>query len=476
MLLRGLTYLLLGGFIGGFVGWVGLVFPETLAESGIQGAPSRLLNEHLLSVFAGLLVVRFVLQRSVGDGWSPLLTLPVRRTTLARAMLANAAVSLLNLLPLAAVAALATSTIAPAATTAGATVWTIGALLMVAATHVATVGLRAAWAMRRWGILAGAGAGIIGVIAGDILGVGLVRAASAWLFGGLQEAALFPTVVLVIAAVGLTLASTAVLCRWTYDWVEGGTAPASRSGPRFTVRGRDPLSSLVLLEVKLILRNRGPREQILAGIGGIVFLVAMLAEGEDRLAMSTYVTAPLLGQFLTVGYGQFAFAWHGGHFDGLLAHVSPRRLVQATLLVMIGLAVGPALIALPVVVWADPFLAVPIAAFALYNAGITAPVMTWTSVRWNRRWVNPEQSRFSTFGGGPVRGLVLFPLLWALPLATSLWWDLPVVLGSVALLGLASLATFRFWFPRLETAFRQRRHALLRCFRGEWISPREWHW
>jgi hypothetical protein len=392
-------------------------------------------------------------------------------------MQANAAISLLNLLPLAAVAALATSTIAPAAPIVGTTVWTLGMLLMIAATHVATVGLRAAWAQRRWGLLAGAGVGIIGVIAGDALGVGLVRAASAWLFGGLQEAALLPTAVLVVTTVGLTLASTAALRRWTYDWVEGGAASASRSGPTFSVRGRDSLSSLVLLEMKLILRNRGPREQILAGVGGVVFLLAMIAGGGDRLDAFTYVMAPLLlGQFLTVGYGQFAFAWHGGHFDGLLAHVSPRQFVQATLLVMIGLAVGPALIALPVVVWMDPFLAVPIAAFSLYNAGITAPVMAWTSVHWNRAWVNPEQGRFSMFGGGPVRGLVLFPLFCAPPLAMSFWWDLPAVLGSVALLGLASLATLRLWLPRLEATFRQRRHALLRGFRGEWISPREWHW
>ncbi|PQJ35234.1 hypothetical protein BSZ35_12080 [Salinibacter sp. 10B] len=143
----------------------------------------------------------------------------------------------------------------------------------------------------------------------------------------------------------------------------------------------------------------------------------------------------------------------------------------------VSLAVGPALIALPVLAWTDPFLLVPIAAFALYNAGITAPVITWTSMYWNRRWVNPEQRRISMIGGGgPVRTLVFSPLLWALPLATLYWGNLPAVLGSVALLGLASLATFRFWRPRLEATFRQRRHALLRGFRGEWISPREWYW
>ncbi len=476
LLQRGVAYTLIAAVAGLYVGWIGLVFPETLAKNGVQEAPHEVLNEHLLSVFAALVVLRFLLQRSVGQSWRPALVLPVGRKPLARALQLHSALSLLTLLPLVGVGALATSTIAPTSTTAGTALWTVGAMLMIAATHVANVGLRTAWRLQRWAVIGGAAVGIVGLIGADILGIGGVRAASAWLFGGLQAGAVLPMVVLAAATVGLGLASTAALRRWTYDWVEGGAEQGTRSGPMLSAGGWDSLSSLVLLEAKLILRNRGPREQVFAGVITIGAFAAMMTGGE-RLAAFKYVMAPLFfGQLLTVGYGQFLFAWHGAYFDGLLLHRSSRQLVRAALVVLLIFAVGPALAALPVVLWAEPFLAVPMLAFAVYNAGVAVPLVGWAAVRWNRRWVNPEQSRFSWFGGGPVRGLVFFFLLCAPPIWMSVRWSLPAVLGSVAGIGLVGLGTIPFWLPRLELSLRRQRHAVLRGFRGPWLPPDTWTW
>jgi hypothetical protein len=52
----------------------------------------------------------------------------------------------------------------------------------------------------------------------------------------------------------------------------------------------------------------------------------------------------------------------------------------------------------------------------------------------------------------------------------------PTMLLAVAGLGLAGLGTAFLWLPRLETALRRRRHAMLRGFREGWLSPYEWHW
>jgi hypothetical protein len=65
---------LVGAYVAFLVGWMGSVFPETLTESEVQRAPARMLNAPLMSAFAGLLAVRFVLQRFDGSGWRPFLS------------------------------------------------------------------------------------------------------------------------------------------------------------------------------------------------------------------------------------------------------------------------------------------------------------------------------------------------------------------------------------------------------------------
>jgi hypothetical protein len=183
----------------------------------------------------------------------------------------------------------------------------------------------------------------------------------------------------------------------------------------------------------------------------------------------------MLGLLLPVTYGQFAFAWHGKHFDGLLSRTSPRRLVQATLVVLMGLAVGPPVLAMPVVGWVDPFLAVPVVAFALYHAGVSVPVVVWAGVLGNRTWVNPEQSRFAV-SGGSMRAVALMVLLGVPPVLLASLGGVPALLSGVAALGSLGLGTIPLWLPRLEVALRHRRHAMLRGFRGKWLSPHEWHW
>jgi hypothetical protein len=80
-MLRAIAFALLGAFVGFFVGWIGLVFPEIVAKSLLDRTPIRVLNEHLVAGFAGLTVARFVLQRFDGDGWRPVLSLPITRPT-----------------------------------------------------------------------------------------------------------------------------------------------------------------------------------------------------------------------------------------------------------------------------------------------------------------------------------------------------------------------------------------------------------
>jgi hypothetical protein len=82
--------------------------------------------------------------------------------------------------------------------------------------------------------------------------------------------------------------------------------------------------------------------------------------------------------------------------------------------------------------------------------------------RWRRRWRNDGTQ------------LLLRGAAWGPAVPGSLLNLSPLV--GVAGLGGLGLATVSLWLPRLEAALRHRRHAMLRGFRGGWLSPHEWHW
>jgi hypothetical protein len=75
-----------------------------------------------------------------------------------------------------------------------------------------------------------------------------------------------------------------------------------------------------------------------------------------------------------------------------------------------------------------------------------------------------------------MRAVVLMALLGVPPGLLASLGGIPVLLSGVAALGGLGLGTVSLWLPRLEAALRHRRHAMLRGFRGEWLSPYEWHW
>jgi len=465
LLLRLLWVSLLGAFVGGFVGWVGFVFPETLAQSGVQEAPTRVLSEHLLSVFAGLLVVRFVLQRFVGFGWRPFLALPVERGFLCAMHLA-AAGSLLNLFSLVGIAGLLASTIAPATTAVGTAFWGVGTVLLVGATQFAHVILRVAWARRDWAVLLGAGGAAVGLIGADRAGVAVVRTVSAWLFGGLLDGGALPLLVIGAATGVLALRSTAALRRYTRSLTEGtGTTPARRWFHLDAWSWTHP-SRLLLLQCIVLLRYRRGRELFLAGgallVSGLGFLLVvdpgMLHTSAGAALLAT--TAFFLTGLLPFGFGRFSLTWHSIHFDALLARTSLSALLRAhfrMLLVLCGLS---GLVVVLVAAWGRPMLLPSLCAFALYNAGVTCPLILGVGVWWPPPPMDPTRSlsdqqfsvrQFAT--GGLLLSLLAGPLLLLLAGGAA------VMLVGVAGAGILGLGTAPLWMPLVEGRLRRQRHA-----------------
>ncbi|WP_251981588.1 DUF5687 family protein, partial [Salinibacter ruber] len=283
----------------------------------------------------------------------------------------------------------------------GAACWAVGALLLVATTQFLNGLLRAVWDRHAGFVLGAAGLLAVVVAGGYWTGGQLLQSASAWLFGGLAAGRIAPLLVLIGGATGMSVAAHRALRGRLYSVLGDTEEGHTHAGAALRGRGRGwgRVASLALLDLKLILRNKRPRQMLAAGLLVLGPFLLIPLVGGTVAPMNKVIFGFLLSGNLGLTYTQFSYAWHGAHFDGLLARaVAPRSLVQAQLLTFTGLCVGPlALISPLIAALRPPFLA-PLGGLLLYNLGVCAPVLLGLGV-WARTPLQLGQSTFFNYQG-----------------------------------------------------------------------------
>ncbi len=478
-LIGGLLLLLAAAYFGSLFVAVGWFFPEIVAEVAPGQDPLRLLNEFLLYGAVGLVPMRFFLQRSAGSDVRPYLHLPLRRPRIVRILQVVSSLSLLNLLPVVVLASLWGSTVLPEASALGAAFWAIGALLLVATTQFLNGLLRAVWDRHAGRVLGAAGLLAVVVAGGYWTGGQLLQSASAWVFGGLAAGRIAPLLVLIGGATGMSVAAHRALRGRLYSVLGDTEEGHMHAGAALRGRGRGwgRVASLALLDLKLILRNKRPRQMLLSALLLEALFVFQLvtATGEELpppvLAFITVTFSIVLTGLLGFQYGGFTYAWHGAHFDGLLARaVHPRTLVRSQHATFCVLCVAGTAVVLPVVGALRPSMIAPMGALLLYNLGVMPPVLLGLGV-WSREAVALDQSTFfnyqgnttATFAGGFVGTLAAM----ALPVGLWVALDRSVALVSAAALGALVIVLSPFWTRVLGRVFHWQRHAMATGFRGE---------
>ena len=468
-LIGGLLLLLAAAYFGSLFVAVGWFFPEIVAEVAPEQDPLRLLNEFLLYGAVGLVPMRFFLQRSAGSDVRAYLHLPLRRPQIVRILQVVSSLSLLNLLPVVVLASLWGSTVRPATSAVGAACWAVGALLLVATTQFLNGLLRAVWDRHAGFVLGAAGLLAVVVAGGYWTGGQLLQSASAWLFGGLAAGRIAPLLVLIGGATGMSVAAHRALRGRLYSVLGDTEQGHTHAGAALRGRGRGwgRVASLALLDLKLILRNKRPRQMLGAGLLVIGPFLLILLLGEKIPPMNEVIFGFLLSGYLGLTYTQFGYAWHGAHFDGLLARaVAPRSLVQAQLLTFTGLCVGPlALISPLIAALRPPFLA-PLGGLLLYNLGVCAPVLLGLGV-WARTPLQLGQSTFFNYQGtSTYHFLAVLPIM-GLPVGLVVGTGLSTTLLIAAGLGVLGLLAVPLWTRGLGRLLRGQRHAMATGFRDE---------
>jgi glycine/D-amino acid oxidase-like deaminating enzyme len=277
-----------------------------------------------------------------------------------------------------------------------------------------------------------------------------------------------PLVVLGAGTAGLAVAAHRALRERRYavlerasDWSLFSARPTRGLDGRWST---NPVLSLALLDARLILRNKRPRQMLGAGLP-LVGTFGVLFVLQDPPPANVALFGFLLSGYLGMTYAQFGVAWHGRHFDGLLARAVPaRRIVRAQAVVFAGLCAAPLAFLLPLVGAFAPTLLVPIGAFFLYNLGVTAPLLLVLGV-WARKALTLNESTFFNYQGASKHHFLAVVPVMFLPMGLVVALGLDTTLLVVAGVGALGIVTAPLWGRGIAALLRRQRHAMAAGFR-----------
>lgn len=228
--------------------------------------------------------------------------------------------------------------------------------------------------------------------------------------------------------------------------------------------------TLVALEIKLILRNRRPRNTAAKGLLFLCYGFLMYKEkaiNENSFGVM-FMAAFLLTGNMTIIYGQFMFGWQSAEFDGLLANKTDIKTFFRAKFLLLTIASTVLLIVVSlygILSW--KILLVQFAAY-LYNIGVNTVIMLYMATR-NYKYIDlSEESSFNWRGTNTSTMLQSAPVLfspyliyWPLSYLFNPYWGL----AGLTLAGLAGLFTREYWLHKLVTTFNRKKHQIAAGFR-----------
>ena len=437
-------------------------------QPGAETVP--FLNAHLLKLFVAMFSLRFFLQRTPRIQIRPYLHLPIPRQRLVRFFQLFSLLSAHNLYPFLFFVPFWVRHVAgpyPAWTSA---MWLAGVACALVLSHYLNTLLRALLnqSAKRFFFVIAVPAVLVGL--DGLLGLGLLDQASTSVFGGLLAGNALVLLGLAGLAAVVYARSGVLLMRR----LQRGTASSDEPLLRGHALGFDAdaghVRNLIVLELKMMWRNKRPRQFLLLSVVfSLVYLALLLTDvgASDAVGPLGAVVGMFASGFFALNYGQLMFGWESAYFDGMLARaVPPRKLVLAKLLLLQLSCFVLFALTLPLFLWLAPALVGLHAAFLLYNAGVTSVLMLALAVR-NRKRVDVSDGSFFNYEGfSALHWLLFIPTLLPPAAVLVVFGDRP--LFALALIGGAGgvgFALTRAWTALFTRQLVRRKYLMAAGFR-----------
>lgn len=449
--------------------FMGLYFDKVLALSS-KGVPAvSWLNKELLSLFFGMLALRFFFQRSPRMELPPYLHLPIPRRKL---LIYHQVASLLtvhNFYPLLFFVPFWIRFFVLGPYSVGASVfWLSGFFLFLLMSHYVNTWIRIFIDRHIKQFLVLVGLLLVIQISDQIVGSNIFSTLSTLVFDGLANENIWILLTLALLTFLSVYASSSALFRRLKTDI--ATKTGQKALPEVLTFRNSPLRNLVLLELLLMWRNKRSKQYVIISVGVSTAYTALLLS--DYNALFGPFMAAVIGLFASgvfaLNYGQLMFAWESRYFDGLLARdIRPDQMVLAKFMVLQGSCLVLFLVSLPLFLWLAPRLLLLHVAFLFYNAGVTSMLMLALAVL-NRKRVNAAEGSFFNY-----QGFSILHWLWIIPTIIPpvtffylLEGSPETALSIIALVGLVSMLLAWPWSRLLARYLNRRKYIMALGFRS----------
>ncbi len=450
---------------------VGIFFSEIFRGMTAAFNPVVFLNQHLLEVLLGLFSLRFFLQQGPRMKIRPYLHLPIPRRHLVRFYQLFSLVSFHNFIPYLFILPFwVRYLVVGGYGTRGSLTWLLGITLLMMLSHFTVNLLRTIMSRNSLHFLLAISVLATGLVLDQVVQTRFVNLVSVALFGELAAGNLFFLLLLAACTVSVFFYSSAVLLQNLRVPPPDGSRPRVMRRPIFFGSHRGQVINLILLELRMIWRNKRPKHYfLLSVVFAIAYISLMLADagGFRNEAINAVIGLFASGTF-ALNYGQLMFAWESIYFDGYLARaIRPEEIVLAKLMILQGSCLLFFLISLPLFIWLNPDLLLLHVAFLFYNAGVTSVLIMALAVRNQHRVDIAKSGSFFNY-----EGFSLSHWLWIIPTVLppavilyslqSIRWTALLFIGGM---GVASLVFSRKWSEHFTQKLLQRKYVMAMGFR-----------
>lgn len=412
--------------------------------------PVAVFDDHLIGVLVSLFGIRFLFQRSPRFRLQPYLHLPLRRWQLVAYFQATSVFTIHNVYPLLFLVPFWISFILPYFGPVPSLYWLLAVVLCLVISTFLNNWVRSILTNSELLFVLLACLVWLLVAADSMLETNSLNHFSTFLFSALLNG---DGVMMML--VGATALFVLVLSSFSlYNSLVAATyRPVPPRRPwvhldRLLAHG--PVSSLVLLELKMMWRNRRPRHYLIMSVlFSTAYLLFLLM---DENTSSGAIFGAVIGLFASGGfalnYGQLMFGWESSFFDGLLGrNCKLADLIKAKFALLHISCTALFLFSLPIFVLLRPNLVPLHVAFLFYNMGVTCVLIMLLAIR-NRRRVDIQKggSFFNYEGFSAAHWFWLLPV--AVPptiLLYILQADVTTSLIVISLVGLVSLLSMNLW-------------------------------
>ncbi len=433
--------------------------------------PTELVNEYLFAAALSLFGLRFLFGKTPRFRATPYLHLPISRSRLVRYFQASSLVSLHNIYPLLFVLPFWFNEVRRANPTAnGTSFWLIGIVLLLATSTWLNSWLRSllSYRARTFALIIVAAWGA--VLADQVAGTYIINRLSTATFDGLLSGSPVPLLILFAICSATAYLSGRRLRLTLRDFSNPQGARRRVYKDISLLQDLGPVGQLIILEMKLIWRNRRPRHNLLLStVFSTVYVVALLLTPDvgDSVLVQSIVGLFASGGF-ALNYGQLMFAWESTFFDGLMSRdIAMQTMVRAKFVLLQLSCVVFFFLSLPIFMIIKPELVPLHIGFAIYNAGVTCLLIMVLAVLNKRRIELWRSGSFFNYEGFSfLHWLWIFPIS-APPLAVIMMLPRVQVHAAVlvSLIGLLGLLMTPVFVAILSERLLKRRYVMLSGFR-----------